>query len=94
MRVIRCLSPRRRALEADAAALVDLIRWGPLHHALMAIPEPVRKYAWDSYTCPACEDVPAGGWQWWTEAGTHFERLHLVLRCQRNHSWTVDTDMG
>lgn len=72
-------------------------RWvGPMHDsdALLTIPQPVRAGSWTGQSCPRCEGTPVGGWQWYTRPGTFEERLHLVLRCEHNHPWSYDTDMG
>lgn len=88
-------TPRQRARDAERGRASAAWRVETdLRNALSAIPKPIGRYDFSGYTCPACAGEAVGGWKWYSEPGTWFERLHLRLRCERRHQWSIDTDMG
>jgi hypothetical protein len=88
-------TPRQRAEDAALEARLDDALWRQRERAAaLAMPEPIRAGAWTGYPCPWCDAAPASGWQWYSDAGTWFERLHLLLSCTSGHAWSINTDMG
>ena len=88
-------TPRQRRAEAAYQAYLDTVLWQHRQRSVeMAVPRSVRGSDWTGYPCPQCDAEPVGGWKWYTDADTWSERLHLLLRCNLHHTWTIDTDMG